>query len=124
MRIERVKLGVQAPPETTAYVISPQEAYGLQIECVPLGTRSEINGIEVRWQRDGYVFMTRGPARAVWTSKQIGGRSRRFVLHFLRLELQMRRELHGASSVRGFVDLLVPRAEGVGLTGTLTLADT
>jgi hypothetical protein len=42
----------------------------------------------------------------------------------LRSELQMRRELHGASSVRGAVDLLVPRAEGVGLTCTLTLADT
>ncbi len=61
MRIERVKLGVQAPPETTAYAISPQEAYGLQIECVPLGTRSEINGFEVCWQRDGYVFITRVP---------------------------------------------------------------
>jgi len=42
----------------------------------------------------------------------------------LRSELQMRRELHGASSVRGAVDLLVPRTEGVGLTCTLTLADT
>src|SRR5260370_3383750 len=38
----------------------------------------------------------------------------------LRLGLQVRRELHGASSVRSAVDLLVPRAVGVSPPNSLT----
>jgi hypothetical protein len=46
------------------------------------GRDQKINGFEVCWQRDGYVFITRGPARAVWTSKQIGGPKPPICLYF------------------------------------------
>ena len=96
----------------------------LQIEGVPLGTRSEINGFEVCWQRDGYVFITRVPLVRCFGRANKSAAEAADLSALLRSELQMRRELHGASSLRGGVDLLVPRAECVGLPGTLTLADT
>ena len=94
-----------------------------KIECVPLETRSESMGLR-----------SVGSAMAMCSSLGVPlvlcGRANKSAAEaadlsaLLRSELQMCRELHGASSVRGGVDLLVPRAEGVGLTCTLTLAGT